>query len=168
MTRDEAIAQAPNGRKTYWLTLVVGAGIGLAVSCDLFNRGTSLLSRVTDLPVAAIFLLVALQSAERLFRPERAALRTAAFTDKQRNVLNTAEWVGLVAAVLLYLFAVVARHGGWISRAKAQDLESLPWMLLFFRAFLRDLLGQPSAPVRPRPMPWTQLSPIHSDRWGQR
>jgi hypothetical protein len=172
MTREEAISQSPSGRKSYWFALVVCTPMALAFACDAFGQDLSLFIRFIAIGGTCIFLLTALQSAERLFYPQRAAARSSSWPEVQRLWIGRIGSAAGVCFIGLFFFAFIARHSGLMERANAQDLEVLAWGLALLNNALRDLLGERIYSARriqrPTPVPWTQLSPIHSDYWGRR
>jgi len=174
MTRDEAIAQAPSGRKTYWFALIFCTPVALTIPWDVFARDNSLFGRIVDVVWFCIFLLAAVQSWERLFRPERAVIRSRSWTGQQRGWIERTNGAALVVAVGLFFIAMIAQYSGLLPRATAQDMKGLSWVLLVLYTVLRDLIGKRNfysasrRPPRPNPIQWTQLAPIHSDHWGNR
>jgi hypothetical protein len=142
MTREEAIAQAPSGRKTYWFTLVVCAPTALAFALGIFGRNQSLLTRFIAIGGTCIFLLTAVQSAERLFNPQRAAARSASWPEAQRRCIERIASAAKVSFVGLSFFAFIARHSGLMARSNAQDLQISAWGLMLLNNPLRDLLGE--------------------------
>jgi hypothetical protein len=174
MTRQEAIDAAPGSRGNYWSSFVVAMlGSVLIAALMLFAIRKSIPLAAGIAAMALVMGAMAAQFAERLFYPERAAMRTASLTDTQRLWMSrlrtglTAGF-GVLFAVSIVLFLFPEQY-----RRLSNGLRVIAWMLYMLAHLCADLLGERIGGAGLRKRGGTnilhaELQPLRSEHWGER
>jgi hypothetical protein len=170
MTRQQAIAAAPQTRKAYWANIAfyttIAAFVGfLSVKIP---RWEEIRPPVWPLYLLSLLsILTLLQSIERLIFPLRTAIRSRALNIKVGSrVSGISRRVSLamfVAAIFFLTYHLITRHGP--PPPIAQALITSGFLVT---AFTHDLLGhkfEDSDDYEHSP-PLTGLKPLQSERWG--
>jgi hypothetical protein len=128
----------PHGKTYYYLVVVLTVLLGTLFGWGVVHWGAPSASRLFGLGLVAVLILGAMQALERLFRPNEANRRSAAFSPSARRkiriVCNVIGTTGTAGGVIGLLFHVT-------------DLQILPGVLYFICFLLADLMGE--SPFRP-------------------
>jgi len=134
----------PHGTGFYFGVAVFASLAGSMFTWEVFTTsGTLFPWRLVGAGVAIIFPLGAVQSFERLFRPERAQSRSSSLSNSARRWLRMV--CKSVVAVCITAFAIAGLlrlAGGQYERDFATDLQILSAVLFFAGYCVADLSGE--------------------------
>ena len=166
MTRQQAIAGAPQTRKVYWVSVALWGSAAALFTFFLAKIPPPRPEVWGFYLLATLLILILLQSAERLAFPERTALRSRALNIKFGRRVSAISLV-LVrtmfgAAMCVLAYHLVRWHGGHLANALISSG-------LLLSLFTHDLLGhkvQDSGDDFEHSPPLTDLKPLQSEQWG--
>jgi hypothetical protein len=142
----------PHGRVFYSVLAFVGLPMGCSLIWEVFVPDTPLIVRLGRAFLGLMFLFGALQSIERLFRPEKAQARSQSLSsqsarqwlDLSRRILMGSAAVGVMPVVVLRL------AGGQHNKDLATDFNMVALMLSASASLLADICGESTAFPDPR------------------
>jgi hypothetical protein len=168
MTRQEAIAAAPDSRRGYWYWLCLNVGLALVLFFTL--KFSAALATWPCAPAGVVCLGALLQAAERIFLPVQAARRSAHFSAKTKErLLLVGYWLGLVfiGGFLVLLSLAIYYHSLQRLFAEAMSLNVSNFIV---RWFFCDLAGVKPA-QEPEGFgnspPLRDLHTLQSAEWGE-
>jgi hypothetical protein len=168
MTQEEAIALRPDSRASYWIGLSVGGVFCLVVPAFAIALHRSLSDVLESCLFGLILSLLALQAAERLFWPLRAAERTASLSSVANSRIET-----LVS--ILHISGFVVWAVSFIGGRRGNSAALVGLSLIMLAHFLADLRGtrlysvyNTLASRPPSGIDFRQRQAIHSEHWGER
>jgi hypothetical protein len=173
MTRQEAIDAAPGSRSGYWSSFAMaGVGSVLLIAGAVFVARKSVPLAADTVAMALVLMAMAAQSTERLFRPERAAVRTASLSATQRLWIERARTglIGCSAAIFAVSIVMFCLPG---EQRLSNELRVLMWTPFMLTHLCADLLGERIGAAGLRKRSGTnilhaELRPLQSEHWGER
>jgi hypothetical protein len=141
----------PHGTGFYFGVALFASLAGSMFSWAIFApSGAPFPWRLVQTGIAIIFLLGAVQSFERLFRPESAQRRSSALSSSTRRTLRTVRKSVVAVSITAFAAAAFLRlAGGEHEGDFATDLQILSAVLVFAGYCIADLCGERfSAPFR--------------------
>ncbi len=174
MTRQEAIDAAPNSRSTYWSSFVMAClGTLVFLGLGMFAVRKSLWLVAAGVLMGLVMVALGAQAWERLFRPERAAERSASLSEEQmlRIKRMRAAMVGCFVVILTVSIVTFCLSDFW--QRLSNELRIFVWTPYMLAGILADLQGERMGAPRVRRTPDAnvlqgKLGPLRSDHWGER
>lgn len=174
MTRQEAIDAAPRSRRGYWFTLITGAVLAtLFFVFAVLLKHKSVGVAAGSAGIGLVMVTLAAQAAERLFRPERAATRSASLSDQQKLwIKRTRTWftAGFIGGTAVW--AVMVCLPGHEAHRVYEPLQLFAWTPFMLMQVLADLVGDTVDGANRKSRGETSLvlqgrcTPLRSEHWG--
>jgi len=174
MTRQEAIDIAPNSRKTYWSSFVVAALFSSVLwGFAVFATRKSAWLEAGSVLSGLVMLASAAQCWERIFRPERAAERSASLRYTQRAWIQRIRTGLMVCFAGLFAVSIVLFCFSEAQQKISNDLRIFMWTPYMLVLVLADLQGERIGVPRVSKRPGANilqgtLGPLQSEHWGER
>ena len=133
----------PHGRVCYSVFAIFGLPMGSWLIEQIFAPDTPLIVRLGRAFLGLIFLFGALQSIERLFRPEKAQARSQSMSISVRQWLDLSRRILMASAAVAVVPVVVLRlAGGQHNKDLATDFTFVALMLSSSAGLLADICGE--------------------------
>jgi hypothetical protein len=141
----------PHGRVCYSMIAILGLAMGSCLIEQIFAPDTPLIVRLGRAFVGLIFVFGALQSIERLFRPEKTKARSQSRSQSARQWLGVSRRILMGSAAVGVVPVVVLRlAGGQHNKDLATDFTIVALALSLSASFLADICGETTPFPDPR------------------
>ena len=174
MTRQDAIDAAPRSRRGYWFTLITGAVLATFFCVfAVLLRHKSVAVAAGSVGIGLVMVTTAVQAAERLFRPERAATRSASLSNQQMLwIKRTRTWFTACFIGGGAVWAVMFCLPGHEAHRVYESLQLFAWTPFMLTQVLADLMGDTVDSAGRKSRGETSLllqgrsAPVQSRHWG--